>query len=120
MITVIFSIGCTQLKHYDGPTQAKENTALLKTTVSWLAVTEASVEFRKVDGKTIRRYTGSIELLPGVHKLALVCYWYQGEVLMPHYTGLTVTLLPGQAYRVYSIHHSSGCDVKVEAALGGR
>jgi hypothetical protein len=112
--------GCTTLQHYSGPEQPKANTALLKTTVSWLSITDASVEIRNIDGKAIGRYTRSIELLPGIHELDVVCYWFQEGALQPRYTGLQVSVLPNKIYQLFSIPRSSGCEVGVEESVGGR
>jgi len=120
LCSVTFLSACTTLKHYSGPEQPKQNTALLKTTLSWLSVTEASVEIRKVDGKTIGRYTRSIELLPGIHELGVVCYWFQEGALLPHYTGLQISVSRNKIYQLFSIPRSSGCEVGVEESVGGR
>lgn len=111
---------CTTLKHYSGPDQPKQNTALLKTTVSWLSVTDASVEIRSIDGKTVGRYRRNIEVLPGVYELGVVCYWYQEGTLVPRYTGLRIPVLQNKSYQLFSIPRSFGCDVGVEQSVGGR
>ena len=120
LCSVTFLSACTTLKHYSGPEIPKQNTALLKTTVSWLSVTEASVEIRKIDGKTVGRYTRSIELLPGIHELGVVCYWFQEGALLPRYTGLQISVSPNKIYQLFSIPRSSGCEVGVEESVGGR
>ena len=120
LCSVTFLSACTTLKHYSGPEQPKQNTALLKTTLSWLSVTEASVEIRKVDGKTIGRYTRSIELLPGIHELGVVCYWFQEGALLPRFTGLQISVSRNKIYQLFSIPRSSGCEVGVEESVGGR
>lgn len=120
LCSVTFLSACTTLKHYSGPEQPKLNTALLKTTLSWLSVTEASVEIRNIDGKAVGRYTRSIELLPGIYELGVVCYWSQGSALLPRYTGLQISVSPNKRYQLFSIPRSSGCEVGVEESVGGR
>ena len=109
-----FSAGCVQVQHYDGPEQPKENTAQLKTTNSWLSVNEASVVFRKIDGKKIRRFTRSIELLPGMHEIEATCYWLREGHLVPLHTGVQIMLSANQRYYLYSVPRSTGCDVEIE------
>ena len=120
LCSVTFLSACTTLKQYKGPEQPKQNIALLEATVSWFSITEASVEIRKVDGKIIGRYTRSIELLPGIHELEVVCYWSQEGALLPRYTGKQISVSPNKIYQLFSMPRSSGCEVGVEESVGGR
>ena len=120
LCSVTFLSACTTLKHYSGPEQPKQNTALLKTTLSWLSVTEATVEIRNIDGKAVGRYTRSIELLPGIHELGVVCFWFQEGALVPRYTGLQISVSPNKIYQLFSVPRSSGCEVGVEESVGSR
>jgi len=114
LIGSIFLAGCAPLKHYSGPSQSKSRIGLLKTTSSWLSVTESSVEFRKINHKSISKYTHSVELLPGFYDIEVVCYWMREGTLVPRYTGIQLTVLNSRTYQLFSVPRSSGCEVEVE------
>jgi len=113
---MFYLAGCAGQPHfYDGEKLPPEKVSIIKGNVGLLPGS-TTISISSVDGKSIKPYVNSVEVLPGVHVLGVHYYWHlaggwsaDGQI--------TVDTQAGKTYQLSAKKNADGRTVTFSSSL---